>query len=85
MFLPILSSIAINLGENPLLFVIPATISASCAFMLPVATPPNAIVYASGLVKISDMTKAGFLLNIIFIFVITIIILFIGIPALNIK
>jgi solute carrier family 13 (sodium-dependent dicarboxylate transporter), member 2/3/5 len=84
-FLPILSSIAINLGENPLLFVIPATISASCAFMLPVATPPNAIVYASGLVKISDMTKAGFLLNIIFIFVITIIILFIGIPALNIK
>lgn len=84
-FLPILSSIAINLGENPLLFVIPATISASCAFMLPVATPPNAIVYASGLVKISDMTKAGFVLNIFFIFVITIIILFIGIPALNIK
>ncbi len=84
-FLPILSSIAINLGENPLLFVIPATISASCAFMLPVATPPNAIVYASGLIKISDMTKAGIVLNIIFIFVITILILFIGIPALNIK
>ena len=53
--------------------------------MLPVATPPNAIVYASGLVKISDMTKAGIVLNLIFIFVITILILFIGIPALNIK
>src|SRR5690625_5217131 len=46
--LPILASVAIGLGQNPLLFALPAVIAASCAFMLPVATPPNAIVYGSG-------------------------------------
>lgn len=62
--LPILASVAIGLGQNPLLFVLPAAIAASCAFMLPVATPPNAIIYGSGKVSIPQMAKAGFWLNI---------------------
>jgi len=70
-FLPILASVAIGLGENPLLLAIPASIGASCAFMLPVATPPNAIVYGSGKITIPEMSKAGFWLNIIFIVTIT--------------
>ena len=66
-FLPILASIAIGLGENPLLFAIPTVLAASCAFMLPVATPPNAIVYGSGRITIPEMSKAGLLLNLFFI------------------
>lgn len=65
-FLPILSALAKGIGQDPLLFIIPATIAASCAFMLPVATPPNTIVYASGRIKIQDMTRIGLLLNFVF-------------------
>ncbi|MCC5940305.1 MAG: DASS family sodium-coupled anion symporter [Balneolaceae bacterium] len=64
-FLPILASTAIGIGQDPLFFVIPAAIAASCAFMLPVATPPNAIIYGSGKVSIPQMAKAGLMLNII--------------------
>lgn len=63
-FLPILASSALGIGQNPMLLVIPAAIAASCAFMLPVATPPNAIVYGSGKVTIPHMAKAGLWLNI---------------------
>lgn len=63
-FLPILASSAIGIGQDPMLFVIPAAIAASCAFMLPVATPPNAIIYGSGKVSIPQMAKAGVWLNI---------------------
>ncbi|MGY6555379.1 MAG: SLC13 family permease [Wenzhouxiangella sp.] len=66
-FLPILAAAAIGIGENPLLFIIPAALAASCAFMLPVATPPNAIVYGSGLLTIPMMVKAGLYLNLCFI------------------
>jgi sodium-dependent dicarboxylate transporter 2/3/5 len=65
MVMPILSAVAIGLGQNPLLLVIPAAIAASCAFMLPVATPPNAIVFGSGYVTIPQMVKSGFGLNIL--------------------
>lgn len=71
-FLPILASVAIGLGENPLLLAVPATLGASCAFMLPVATPPNAIVYGSGKLTIPEMSKAGLWLNIVFIIFLTI-------------
>ncbi len=64
-FLPILASSAIGIGQDPMLFVLPAAIAASCAFMLPVATPPNAIIYGSGKVTIPQMAKAGIWLNII--------------------
>jgi sodium-dependent dicarboxylate transporter 2/3/5 len=70
-FLPILASVAIGLGENPLLLAIPTVLGASCAFMLPVATPPNAIVYGSGKITIPEMTKAGFWLNMLFILILT--------------
>ena len=63
MVMPILSAVAIGLGQNPLLLVVPAAIAASCAFMLPVATPPNAIVFGSGYVTIPQMSKAGLGLN----------------------
>ncbi len=71
-FLPILASVAIGLGENPLLLAIPAALGASCAFMLPVATPPNAIVFGSGKVTIPEMSKAGLWLNLLFIFLLSV-------------
>jgi di/tricarboxylate transporter len=70
-FMPILASVAIALNIDPLVLVIPAALGASCAFMLPVATPPNAIVYGSGFITMPQMAKAGFWLNIMMIFVIT--------------
>lgn len=71
-FLPILASVAIGLGENPMLLAIPAALGASCAFMLPVATPPNAIVYGSGKISIPEMSKAGLWLNMVFIVLLTV-------------
>ncbi|HET6567389.1 MAG TPA: DASS family sodium-coupled anion symporter, partial [Rhodothermales bacterium] len=70
-FLPIVAAVAAGIGENPLLLVIPTTLSASCAFMLPVATPPNAIVYGSGYVSIGQMARAGIWLNVAFALLIT--------------
>ena len=72
-FLPVMAAISIETGQDPLLFVIPVTLAASCAFMLPVATPPNAIVFSSGAVSIPRMMKAGFLLNIIGVIVLSIV------------
>lgn len=60
---PILAGLAPGLGLDPLLLVVPAAIAASFAFMLPVATPPNAVVFGSGLVRIFEMSRAGFWLN----------------------
>jgi solute carrier family 13 (sodium-dependent dicarboxylate transporter), member 2/3/5 len=71
-FLPVMGTLAIGMDQDPLMFTIPAALSASCAFMLPVATPPNAIVYGSGIMSISHMLKAGMLLNLFFILMITI-------------
>ncbi len=71
-FLPVLSGVAAQLGQNPLLFAIPATLASSCAFMLPMATPPNAIVFASGYIRVFQMTKAGILMNILAISLITV-------------
>jgi len=61
--IPIFVVMAEGLGINPLAVILPATIAASCAFMLPVATPPNAIVFSSNLIRIPEMAKAGFWLN----------------------
>jgi len=70
-FLPVLAALALGIGQNPLLLTIPAVLGASCAFMLPVATPPNAIVYGSGYISTPEMAKAGLWLNLLFIGVIT--------------
>ncbi len=67
-FLPVIVAVAIGFGENPLLLAVPAALAASCAFMLPVATPPNAIVFGSNLLTIPQMAKSGVWLNIIGIF-----------------
>ncbi|WP_104761423.1 DASS family sodium-coupled anion symporter [Helicobacter cetorum] len=67
-FLPVIGGVAMGMGyegQSSLLFTIPVALSATCAFMLPVATPPNAIAYGSGYVKITDMIKAGLWLNVV--------------------
>ena len=65
LFMPILASLSGALHVHPFLLMIPAAVSASCAFMLPVATPPNAIVFASGYITIPQMAKTGFLINLV--------------------
>ncbi len=72
MILPILASLAKAIEVNPLYLMVPATLAASCAFMLPVATPPNAIIFGSGKIKIGDMVKVGIWLNIISMIIISI-------------
>lgn len=71
MILPILASMAITMHVHPLLFMVPATLSASCAFMMPVATPPNAIVFGSGRIKVAEMAKVGVVLNLLGVLVVT--------------
>lgn len=68
---PVISSLAISLHIDPLILGIPMTLGASCASMLPMGTPPNAIVFASGHIKMKDMIKTGFVLNWICIILIT--------------
>jgi sodium-dependent dicarboxylate transporter 2/3/5 len=85
MVMPILSAIAIGLGQNPLLLVVPAAIAASCAFMLPVATPPNAIVFGSGYVSIPQMVKSGFGLNILGIVITVVLTYAVVIPLFGIE
>ena len=70
-FLPVIGAIAIEMGVNPIILAAPVTLAASCAFMLPVATPPNAIVFGSGLLRIPRMIRAGIALNIIGIIIVT--------------
>ena len=70
-FLPVIGALAIAIGVIPVALTIPVCLAASCAFMLPVATPPNAIVYGSGKFTIATMMRAGFALNIVGIFVVS--------------
>ena len=65
MYLPVVIAIANGLEINPLLLSIPVAMAASCAFMLPIATPPNAIVFSSGHIQMKQMVKTGFVLNIL--------------------
>lgn len=81
--LPVMGAIAVQAGVPPLLLTVPITIAASCAFMLPVATPPNAIVFATGAVKIPQMVMAGFILNIVGIVIVTLVALFVAPAALG--
>ena len=77
MLLPVLVSLASAIGVHPYYLLVGATLAASCAFMLPVATPPNAVVFGSGYLKIEDMVKKGFSMNIISILLITLFVYFI--------
>ena len=77
-FLPVVASVAVGMGQAPMVLVLPAVIAASCAFMLPVGTPPNAIVFASGLVPLPRMARVGLILNVIFAALIPLLVLSVG-------
>jgi solute carrier family 13 (sodium-dependent dicarboxylate transporter), member 2/3/5 len=66
-FLPVVAALAVGIGVDPLRLAAPAALAASCAFMMPVATPPNAIVYGSGRVTLPQMARAGLWLNLLFV------------------
>jgi sodium-dependent dicarboxylate transporter 2/3/5 len=76
--LPVMGAMAIQAGLPPIVLTVPITIAASCAFMLPVATPPNAIVFSTGMISIPEMVRAGVLLNIIGIVIVTVISLYLA-------
>jgi len=82
---PVLYAVAIGIGLDPYLLILPACIAASCAFMLPVATPPNAIVFGSGQVSIPEMNRAGFWLNIVAIMLIPLLIFAIVVPLFGLS
>ena len=76
--LPVMGAIAIQAGVPPIVLTVPITIAASCAFMLPVATPPNAIVFSTGAISVPQMVRAGILLNIIGIIIVSVAALFLA-------
>ena len=80
--LPVMGAIAVQAGMPPIVLTVPITIAASCAFMLPVATPPNAIVFSTGAISIPQMARAGIVLNIIGIVIVTIVSLYVAPAAL---
>ena len=78
MILPIVASVSVAIGLNPLLLMFTVTLSASMAFMLPVATPPNTIIFAGGRIKILEMAKTGFALNITGVIIVSLLVYFLG-------
>jgi sodium-dependent dicarboxylate transporter 2/3/5 len=86
-FLPVLAAASVHQGieVDPRIIMVPATIATSCAFMLPIATPPNAIVFGSGHVRISQMAKYGIVLNLVSVALITLATFFLFAPQWNIS
>jgi sodium-dependent dicarboxylate transporter 2/3/5 len=82
--IPILAALAPGLGLHPFALIVPATIAASCAFMLPVATPPNAILFGSGFITIPQMCRAGMWLNLIGIALVTALVYGLGLKLLGV-
>ena len=78
-FLPVAGGVAMGIGVDPMLLAIPVALAATCAFMLPVATPPNAIAFGSGYVAVSQMIRGGVWLNLIALVLITITTLTLGV------
>ncbi|XP_050409833.2 Na(+)/citrate cotransporter [Patella vulgata] len=85
LFLPIVGRLAIDLGINPLYFMIPCTVATSLAFLLPVATPPNAIAFSSGYLQVKDMVKTGIFMNIFSLVVVNIALNLWGVPIYNLH
>ncbi|MEN8227694.1 MAG: SLC13 family permease [Bacteroidota bacterium] len=85
MLLPVFATLAISSGNNPMLLMIPATLASSLAFMLPTATPPNAIIFGTNRIQISTMVRTGFILNMVGILVVVLITWLIGGDALGIE
>ncbi len=82
---PIMIDAAVRMDLDPRLLLVPATVSASCAFMLPIATPPNAIVFGSGRITMPQMMRSGFLLNLIGVVLVTLFTLFLFRPLAGIQ
>jgi sodium-dependent dicarboxylate transporter 2/3/5 len=76
MLLPILYPMAITIDVHPFILMVSATVAATCAFMLPVATPPNAVVFGSGYLRIPDMVRVGVWMNIVSIIILTLFVFF---------
>jgi len=76
--MPILAALALALAVSPMLVMLPAAVAASCAFMLPVATPPNAVVFSAGHVSLRDMMRAGLFLNLVGTVLITAVVMLLG-------
>jgi sodium-dependent dicarboxylate transporter 2/3/5 len=83
MILPICGALAVTMGQDPLFLMVPAAVAASCAFMLPVGTPPNALIFASGQVTIPQMARIGVWLNLMGIIIITLLTYAIALPLLG--
>lgn len=81
--LPLTASLAVSLGASPLLLAIPVAMAASCAFMLPVATPPNAVVFASGKLTVLDMMRAGAIISLVAILTILLFLHALAMPVLG--
>lgn len=81
MLLPVLAPMALTIDVHPFVLMVGAAVAASCAFMLPVATPPNAVVFGSGYLRIPDMVRKGFIMNIVSIIILTLFVYFL-LPAL---
>ncbi|VAW16338.1 Sodium-dependent anion transporter family [hydrothermal vent metagenome] len=77
MLLPVLAPMALTIDVHPFVLMVAAAVAASCAFMLPVATPPNAVVFGSGYLRIPDMVGKGFFMNVISIFILTLFVYFV--------
>jgi sodium-dependent dicarboxylate transporter 2/3/5 len=76
MLLPVLAPLALEVGVHPFGLMVGAAVAASCAYMLPVATPPNAVVFGSGYLKIPDMVSRGIAMNLFSILLITLLVYF---------
>lgn len=84
-FIPVLGGVAVGIGADPMTLLIPAAFAATCAFMLPVGTPPNAIVFGTGAVSIAQMARGGVVLNVIGIALITLFCYLLGGFALGLE
>jgi sodium-dependent dicarboxylate transporter 2/3/5 len=84
-FLPVLGGVALGLGREPLLLAVPAALAASGAFMLPVATPPNAIMFGSGCLDIPTMAKTGLAVNLLGLILITLFTFTLGVRVLGVS
>ena len=76
MILPILAALSVAVGVHPLLLMVPAAMAANCAYMLPVGTPPNAIIFGSGKLSIKEMAKVGVWVNLISAVIIIVVVYF---------
>ncbi|KHS51790.1 SLC13 family permease [Brevibacterium linens] len=84
-FVPVVGGVAMGLDLDPLLLTIPVALAATCAFMLPVATPPNAVAFGSGYVTVAQMVKGGLWLNVIGIVLITVTVYLLAVPVFGIA